>query len=703
MRLHLAPSTPAVVLTQSVLQVRRPCELNDTRLGATLKARCGHCERALGHCPGHFGHIVLRAPVFLPHFMPGLLALLNDVCYACGCPGVAGGRCGVCRCRAVKFKALQRPTRLLLDGGEITAAAVLKRVLAWRYIDSRDSVRRFVVAVLAVPPLTLRPSTYGPSDFTYALSRVLAAPEPQEAVDTLFVRSGPPGLRGKKMVLWADWARGKGGFTRRCVFTKRSNHCLRTVISPGPRLRLDQVGVPRRFMAVMTIPVLVTAANAAEMQKRATAGPAAYPGATQVSRGGDSFSLRIRRDWVLAPGDVLHRYLEEGDWVAMNRQPTLDGQGFRGHRVVGHDDLTLKLNPSACEGYGADFDGDEMNMHVPQTLAAAAEVELLLAFGRGLTNPRDGSFGVSLVQDAQLFHWMASGEAKDATRAAIAPMPDPMDYIHHVQQCAARHFTGKEAFTLGMADFKGGPDSRLRIIIESGARAKPMHFDAACVAIGDQYVDGKCVGTVTANYRDGVYDDAEYFALARQARFSNVECSIGTFNSGYLQRQLSCVCQDVVEGGVATGILAAVSIGRELTQASLSNFKLDGKGSLKTLKIKEIRALFAAPRDSAFWTVVVDAGEVAAVDYFCELAGKLFSEMGVAVKPAHFALVARQMIRYRSGISRHARQAGFLARAAFEESTHEFVDAAIRRESDGLSGASACIMFGLPVRVGSAA
>lgn len=670
-----------------------------------MKARCETCSRELGHCPGHFGHIVLRVPVFLPHFMPGLLALLNDVCYACGCPGAGGGRCPACRCRAVKFKALTRPTRLTLDGADVTPADVLARVMGWKFIDPRDSVRRYVVGVLAVPPLTLRPSTYGPNDFTYALGRILAAGEPQEAVDTYFVRTSPQGPRGKKMVLWADWARGKTGFTRKAVFTKRANHCARTVVTPHPRLRLDQVGVPRAFMRVMTIPVLVTAANAAALQTRATAGPDAYPGATRVSRGADTFSLRIRRDWVLRPGDVLHRYLEDGDWVAMNRQPTLDGGGFRGHRVVGHDDLTLKINPSACECYGADFDGDEMNMHVPQTLAAAAEVELLMAFGRGLVNPRDGSFGVSLVQDAQLWHWYHSREGKDATRAAIAPMPDPLDYIWTRQQEASRGWQ-THAFTLTLSDFGSRgpfpgdiPHSRLAACITSGARAKPMHYEAACQRIGDQYVDGVCVGSVASNYRDGVHDDDAYFALCRQARFSNVECSIGTFKSGYLQRQLSCVCQDVIEGGVATGILAAVSIGRELTQASLSNFKLDGKGSLKTLKIKEICALFAAPKDAPFWHLLEDGGEVPALNYFCELAEKLFSDMGVAVKRCHFELVARQMIRYRSGISRHARQAGFIARAAFEESTHEFVDAAIRRESDGLSGASACIMFGLPVRI----
>ncbi|MBR9680501.1 MAG: DNA-directed RNA polymerase subunit A', partial [Candidatus Altiarchaeota archaeon] len=92
----------------------------------------------------------------------------------------------------------------------------------------------------------------------------------------------------------------------------------------------------------------------------------------------------------LQPGWVVERHLQDGDVVLMNRQPTLHKISILGHRVRLLPGRTFRINPSVCPPYNADFDGDEMNMHVPQGEEARAESMYLLGVPYNLRSPRFG-------------------------------------------------------------------------------------------------------------------------------------------------------------------------------------------------------------------------------------------------------------------------------------------------------------------------
>lgn len=108
---------------------------------------------------------------------------------------------------------------------------------------------------------------------------------------------------------------------------------------------------------------------------------------------------RRRAAQSLAIGDIVERHLQDGDIVLFNRQPSLHRLSIMAHRVKVHTDKTFKLNECVCTPYNADFDGDEMNMHVLQTYESRAEAEELMGIKVNLLNPRNGEPLIAAIQD----------------------------------------------------------------------------------------------------------------------------------------------------------------------------------------------------------------------------------------------------------------------------------------------------------------
>ena len=98
-------------------------------------------------------------------------------------------------------------------------------------------------------------------------------------------------------------------------------------------------------------------------------------------------------------GDVVERHLEDGDIVLFNRQPSLHKLSMMAHRVKVRPDRTFRINECVCTPYNADFDGDEMNIHVPQTEEARAEADELMNVKHNLATPRNGEPIVAAIQD----------------------------------------------------------------------------------------------------------------------------------------------------------------------------------------------------------------------------------------------------------------------------------------------------------------
>ena len=150
---------------------------------------------------------------------------------------------------------------------------------------------------------------------------------------------------------------------------KRVDFSARSVITPDPILALDQLGVPEAIAMNLTIPEYVTAGNIEVMKQLVRNGPTKWPGAKNIIRhDGSQFELdklKNRADAQLDVGYIVERQLRDNDFVVFNRQPSLHKMSMMGHRVKVLPFQTFRLNLSVTSPYNADFDGDEMNMHVP--------------------------------------------------------------------------------------------------------------------------------------------------------------------------------------------------------------------------------------------------------------------------------------------------------------------------------------------------
>lgn len=112
-----------------------------------------------------------------------------------------------------------------------------------------------------------------------------------------------------------------------------------------------------------------------------------------------AFGDREKIAKTLREGDVVERHMEDGDIVLFNRQPSLHKVSIMAHRAKVLEWRTFRFNTCVCAPYNADFDGDEMNMHLPQTEEARAEANLLMGVHNNLTTPRNGEPLVAASQD----------------------------------------------------------------------------------------------------------------------------------------------------------------------------------------------------------------------------------------------------------------------------------------------------------------
>ncbi|CAJ0585840.1 unnamed protein product, partial [Mesorhabditis spiculigera] len=292
-----------------------------------------------------------------------------------------------------------------------------------------------IATVLPVPPLAVRPAvvTFGSArnqdDLTHKLADIvkqnneLRSNEAKGAaahvladnvkllqyhVATL-VDNCLPGVPtatqkgGRPLKSIKQRLKGKEGRIRGNLMGKRVDFSARTVITPDPNLPIDTVGVPRTIAQNMTFPEIVTPFNIDKLQILVNQGDAQYPGAKYIIRdNGERVDLRYHpraADLHLQPGYKVERHMRDGDIIVFNRQPTLHKMSMMGHRVKILPWSTFRMNLSVTTPYNADFDGDEMNLHLPQSLETKAEIEEIALVPRQLITPQANKPVMGIVQD----------------------------------------------------------------------------------------------------------------------------------------------------------------------------------------------------------------------------------------------------------------------------------------------------------------
>ena len=200
--------------------------------------------------------------------------------------------------------------------------------------------------------------------------------------------------------------KGKEGRIRGNLQGKRVDFSARSVITPDPNISIDQLGVPKKIAMNLTFPEIVTRYNKAKLLELVRNGPLQYPGAKSIKKQVDGRSTNLQfvdlNSIELEEGDVVHRHLIDDDIVLFNRQPSLHKMSMMGHKVKVMDYNTFRLNVSVTKPYNADFDGDEMNMHVPQSLQTATELREITAVPYQIISPREHKPVIALFQDSIL-------------------------------------------------------------------------------------------------------------------------------------------------------------------------------------------------------------------------------------------------------------------------------------------------------------
>ncbi|KAL6413671.1 DNA-directed RNA polymerase II subunit rpb1 [Ilyonectria robusta] len=198
--------------------------------------------------------------------------------------------------------------------------------------------------------------------------------------------------------------KGKEGRLRGNLMGKRVDFSARTVITGDANLSLHEVGVPRSIARTLTYPETVTPYNIGRLHQLVENGPNEHPGAKYVIRSdGTRIDLRHHRRAAqisLEYGWKVERHLIDGDYIIFNRQPSLHKESMMGHRVRVMPYSTFRLNLSVTSPYNADFDGDEMNLHVPQSEETRAEVKELCLVPLNIVSPQKNGPLMGIVQDS---------------------------------------------------------------------------------------------------------------------------------------------------------------------------------------------------------------------------------------------------------------------------------------------------------------
>ncbi|EFX79693.1 hypothetical protein DAPPUDRAFT_244672 [Daphnia pulex] len=437
--------------------------LMDPRQGVVIrKAKCQTCDGTINECPGHFGHINLAKPVYHvnpnnPKFKEILvkskdqplkcMAHVYDLCKGINICEVGNGGCGryLPKIRRLKgFKINGEWKHVDEDSQEKKIVLTAERVWEiFKRISDEDCAILgmdpkyarpdwMIVTCLPVPPPAVRPAqiigmdqiendlTMKLADIVRANNKLLGAVQSGEILSgkTKMLQLHIASMMDSKSTLLPayyhestlptqsikDRLEGRDGRIRGNLMGKRVDFAARTVITPDPNLRIDQVGIPRSIAQNMTFPERVAPFNIEKMQELVQRGNSQYPGAKFciIKKNGDRIDLRFPSkspDLRLECGDIVERHICDGDLVVLNRQPSLRKEGVMGHRVKVLPCSTFCLNPSVATAYNANFDGDEMNLHVPQSMETRSEVESLLVSSRLIITPQASKPVMGIVQD----------------------------------------------------------------------------------------------------------------------------------------------------------------------------------------------------------------------------------------------------------------------------------------------------------------
>ena len=305
-----------------------------------------------------------------------------------------------------------------------------------------------ICSVFAVAPPSVRPSVRSDNnsrmedDLTHKLCDVvktnrtlkykLEQNSPKKIVDewyqllqyhiATFVDNTIPGIppaqqrSGRSLKSIKERLKAKQGRVRGNLMGKRVDFSARSVITPDPSIGINQLGVPIKIAKNLTYPDIVTIYNYKQLSQYVKNGYDGYPGVKSIKRHKDNRVICLKvidtDNYILEIGDIVNRHLIDGDYVLFNRQPSLHKMSMMAHTIKVLPYNTFRLNVNVTTPYNADFDGDEMNMHVPQSLQTVNELKHLALVQTQIITPAQHRPIIGMVQDSIIGSFLLT---KDST------------------------------------------------------------------------------------------------------------------------------------------------------------------------------------------------------------------------------------------------------------------------------------------------
>ena len=345
-----------------------------------------------------------------------------------------------------------------------------------------------ISTVLPVPPPAVRPSIIEENgqrredDLSHKLSDIvkfnLLYKEKKEKASTnaevlknsalilqyhvfTFLNNSIPGIsaalqrNGRKMKSVSDRLRKKDGRIRGNLNAKRVDQSARSVITPDPYISVDQLGVPIKVAMNLTFPEIVNQLNIDKVRNLILNGPDNWPGAKYIHKSGkDGIIINIKYCNLgdiadnLEIGDIVHRHVMDDDYVLFNRQPSLHKMSMMCHRVKVMPFKTFRLNVLDTPPYNADFDGDEMNMHLPQTVQTMNELKDLAYIPYMIISQKDGVPIIGMVQDVLLGSYRISSDNVRLDAKAVSNLQMVNTMFNGKLPSNTKQYSGKEIYSM---------------------------------------------------------------------------------------------------------------------------------------------------------------------------------------------------------------------------------------------------------------
>ena len=572
-------------------------DLYDPRFGnaGSIEMECPICGMRGDVCMGHHASLSLGTKMFHPLMYKESQRIINSVCFGCG---------AVLK-RMTKSKAKRCADCGIVNHGDYTIYAndmslAVRPNGEVKYAgEIPDGIlpEGYVISKILVPPIHLRTleEMEWSNDIQKLYDQLVQAI--RRRGDVCAAYSKITGAHRNEGVIGA--MSGKGGIFRKFMLGKRVEFSARAVVVGDPNLELDEVAVPRAISSAIRVKVNCCDYNIMQLKKLAGEGSLWW----------EDTDDEVKPDNILQ-GMTFERQLIKGDYVMLNRQPSLSRQSLTCFRVVVRNDdyKVFAINPQATSPFNADFDGDEMNIFfASQTCPPECRAEMIeLCHIKNRVPVQDvvtGCYMMSLsdspVSDGVWEYCVTICDAAPRSRTThgLLSMCIPM-YNGEVLnkkniyregldmrklQLVIERWLEFRGITVSLSSVTGSSNisrkkgesadayrercikkvqeelsgTGLMNMIDSGAKGSVTHAAHMAVSIGQQYIGGREGVFCNSSYSSGLTPE-EFFGHQMAAREGVVSTGVSTANTGYLNRRACKIMADVklqYNGTVADDIM----------------------------------------------------------------------------------------------------------------------------------------------------